>query len=259
MSPGAPRAGSAAPLLSFEHVSKRHPDGQREIVILEEACFEVTAGDFVGIWGPRRTGKSTLLRMAAGIELADAGRIRFEGRDMAEMSVRERGRLLRGGVALMSTDDWRPGHRERVVDLVALPLVSAGATLAEARRRARRALDRAGVGARADDRAGSLSLGERTRALLARALIQEPRLLLVDEPAVIPSLSERDELYGLLRLLSSECGATLMIASEEVAPLRGAGLRMSISDGELVCSGDEPGTVLPFPDRRRSRTELTGL
>jgi ABC-type Mn2+/Zn2+ transport system ATPase subunit len=94
--------------------------------------------------------------------------------------------------------------------------------------------------------------------MLARTLVHEPRLLLVDEPAVIPSLSERDELYGLLRTLARERGATLMIASEEVAPLRGAGLQMSIGYGELVCSGEEPGTVLPFPDRGKSRMESSG-
>ncbi|HEY7961764.1 MAG TPA: ATP-binding cassette domain-containing protein [Solirubrobacteraceae bacterium] len=258
MSHEVPSPAGAQPLLSFDCVSKRHPDGRREIVVLSEASFEISAGDFIGVWGARRTGKSTLLRLACGIELPDAGAIRFDGRDTARMSVCERARLLRDGIGLVATDDWRPNHRERVVDLVALPLVSSGATLHEARRRARALLGRTGAGACADDLARSLSLGERTRVMLARALINEPRLLLVDEPAVIPSLSERDEFYGLLRLIARERGVTLMVASEELAPLRGASVRMSIGHGELMCSQETQGTVLAFPDRGRVRTESPG-
>lgn len=259
MSRAAHSLGGGHPLLSFEQVSKRYPDGRREIVILDGASFELQAGDVAGIWGARRTGKSTLLRMAAGIELPDAGAILFDGSDITRMSLRRRGRLLRGELALVCAGDWRPSHRERVVDLVALPLISDGFTLQEARRRARRALDRVGAGACADDLAGSLSLSERTRVLLARALVHEPRLLLIDEPAMIPSLSERDELYALLRLVAREQQAALVIASEEMAPLRGAGLRMSIGYGELVCADDELGTLVPFPDGGRARTESPGI
>ena len=82
------------PLLSFECVSKSYPDGRRRIVVLEQASFAVHEGDFVGILGARRTGKSTLLRLAAGIESPDKGTIDFGGRDLARISALERGRVL---------------------------------------------------------------------------------------------------------------------------------------------------------------------
>ena len=66
----------------------------------------------VGIYGARRSGKSTLLRLAAGIALPDSGTIRFEGRDIATMSVSERGRLLRSEIAFMSSEDWRANPGE---------------------------------------------------------------------------------------------------------------------------------------------------
>jgi ABC-type cobalamin/Fe3+-siderophores transport system ATPase subunit len=249
-----PPSAAGSPLLAFEHVTKGYPDGRRRIVVLERVSFAVHAGDFVGILGPPRTGKSTLMRLAAGIEAPDDGTVSFQGRDLGRMSTLERGRLLRTRIGLLATDDWRPGRVERAVDLVALPLVSDGATLHEARRRARRMLDWAGAAEYADELARALSVGERTRAMLARALVREPHLLLVDEPAVTPTLGERDELYELLRSGARERGAALLVASQDRNALRGACVLMTIGDGEL-CSTGEPGVVLPFRDRRASGME----
>lgn len=237
---------ASVPLVSFERVSKRYRDGYREIVVLDDASFELERGVFIGVWGARRTGKSTLLRLMAGIELPDAGSVRFEGGDIDAMSLAARERLLRGDIALMAAGDWRPRSQETAVEYVALSLGSSTSSVSEARRRARLVLDRVGMTDQADEMTGSLSMAERMRVMLARALVREPRLLLVDEPALVPSLVERDALYGLLRDLAREFGSTLVIASEDMAPLHGAEVVMSVGDGEL-CSTDERGAVVDFP------------
>lgn len=245
------------PSLSFEDVSKHYPDGGREIVVLDRVSFDVHAGVFAGVFGMRRSGKSTLLRLAAGIEPPSSGTVRFGGRDLVAMSSVERERLLRRGVALVSPQDWAPTPAERVVDLVALSLGSDGPAMREARHRARRVLARVGMTSCADELARSLSLGDRARVLLARALIREPSVLLVDEPAVIPSLSERDRFCALLRSVADEQRATLVVASEEMAPLHGAGLLLSIGDGEL-CSTEERAMVVRLPRRHVGGAERSG-
>lgn len=240
---------SVRPLLSFEHVSKRYRDGYREIVVLDSASFEVDSSVFIGVWGAPRSGKSTLLRLMAGVESPDRGQVHFDGYDIDAMSLLQRERLLRGDIALMATGDWHPRAHETVVEYVALSLGSGASSVSEAKRGARRALDRVRMTDHADESTRSLSLAERVRAMLARALVREPRLLLVDEPALVPSLVERDALYGLLREVTKELAATLVVASEEMAPLHGAEVVMSIGDGEL-CSTDERGTIVGFPGSR---------
>ena len=95
------------PLLAFEGVSKRYLDlGVHEHVVLDDVSFELEAGTSAGIWGLRRSGKSTLLRIAAGIELPDAGVVRFEGRDITKLSDRERARLVRTQIGL-APSSWR--------------------------------------------------------------------------------------------------------------------------------------------------------
>jgi ABC-type glutathione transport system ATPase component len=246
------------PLLSFVNVSKSYPDGGRQVPVLDRVSLEVDAGVAVGVYGTRRSGKSTLLRLAAGIELPDAGSVCFDGRDITTMTARERGRLLRGAVAFMSAQDWRATPGERVVDHVATSLGSEGLTMREARRRALRTLDQVGVGAAgAEELTATLSLAERTRVMLARGLAREPRLLVLDEPALMPGIGDRDRFYALLRAAARERGMALLIASEEMAALQGVGVLVSIADGEL-CSTLERGTVVHLPGRRRAAAERAG-
>jgi ABC-type lipoprotein export system ATPase subunit len=241
-----------APLISFQDVSKRYPDGGRQITVLDRVSLQIEPGVAVGVYGTRRSGKSTLLRVAAGLVLPDTGVVRFDGLDMAGMSPRGRGRLLRRQIAFMSAADWRPLPGESVVDHVATSLGSEGLTMRDARVRALRILERVGIGAAgAQDNATSLSLADRTRVMLARALVREPRLLVLDEPALMPNLSDRDRFYALLRNAARERGMALLVASEEMAALQGVGVLMSIADGE-VCSTEWRDNVVSLPRRRRS-------
>jgi ABC-type glutathione transport system ATPase component len=161
-------------------------------------------------------------------------------------------------MAFMSAGDWRSNPGETVVDHVATSLGSEGLTMREARRRAMHVLDRVEIGAGgAHELTSSLSLTESVRVMLARALAREPRLLVLDEPALFPSLRDRDSFYTMLRSVAREREMALLVASEEMAALQGFGVLVSIADGELV-STEAQGTVVALPGRRRRGTERAG-
>jgi ABC-type lipoprotein export system ATPase subunit len=248
-------AEASSPLLAFRTVSKSECDGTRARVVLDRVSFELEAGASLGIYGARRSGKSTLLRLAAGLDFPEEGSVYFEGREPARMSTRERARLLRGSLALLTSEDWPASPGETVMDNVAMSAGSSGLSLREARRAALGALDRVGAaGICAQEMAGSLSPCERARVLLARALVRGPRLLVVDEPAPIPSLIERDGFCALLRTVARERGIALLVASEELSALQGLETLATISAGEL-CTAEEPGKVVELQQRRSSAGE----
>ena len=158
-------------LLALERVSKCHWRGRHEIVVLDEVSLEVGAGELVAVFGQRAAGKTTLLRIAAGIEAPDAGCVRFEGRELGA------GRFRRF-TGIHARIGWvgRQGpfaSGMRMLDHVALPLLRWVAA-DEAERRATRALKRVGAGDLAGARWHELSDAERTLVTVAHAIVRDP-------------------------------------------------------------------------------------
>lgn len=235
-------------LLELVKVSKSFPAALREEVVLDAASLTIEGGDFVGLWGGRRSGKSTLLRLMAGMERPDRGTVRFDGHDLASLSADARAKLLRvGGISLVW--EWTPQRNRRAVDHVARALLCEGMSFREARLAAREALERVGVSRCAELGLRRLSPGEMFRVDLATALVRHPRLLLVDEPAILRSPSEREELFALLRGLGEDASLALLVASEDTDALHGATRMLAIGAGRLR-EISEPGVVLPFPRRQ---------
>ena len=246
-------AHATPPLIAFESVSKRYTDGDRETLALDRASFEIHAGAYVAFYGARQSGKSTLLRLMAGIETPSAGTVRFEGRDLAAMSAADRSQILRSRAAFVSPQDWSSSPGQRVVDHVIVASASSGLNLREARRRALLMLADVDLLDRADEPARLLSPPDRMRVMLAQALIREPSLLLIDEPAVFPSPTDKDAFLAWLRDLVTERHMTLVMASVDMRALQGATELMSIADGELISTARQ-ATIVAFPTRGAAET-----
>jgi lipoprotein-releasing system ATP-binding protein len=235
-------------LLALDHVYTSHQDGRREIAVLDDVSFELDEGEILGIWGMRRSGKSTLLRVAAGRELPERGAVYFDGAEITRMSPDCRTkRLRRAGIGLLG-EDWRPTRNNPVIEHVALPLLSEGMSLGEAMTPAWAALERVGCASSAHEFADRLSNAERMRVGLAQTLVREPRVLLVDEPAAFMRPTEGVEFHKVLKSLARTLGLALVISTEDIAPIRRAGRMFSIEGGRLRAM-DQPATVVAFPER----------
>ena len=217
-------------LLELRHVCKRRSSGVRKVVVLDDASLTIDAGELVAVWGLRGSGRTTLLRLAAGIDAPDSGTVLFAGRDLAE-----HGEEILGHEIGYCQKSFRDAAGRAAIDEVIVGLLVKGAPPAEARARAHEALERAGgerLGAR---RISELDSGERVRLAIAHALSVQPRLLVIDEPVAGVDLRERDGILLLLRSLADEGIAVLMTVGD-LTGLSGADQSLTIGDGELCGS-----------------------
>ena len=235
--------------LEFRDVTKRFRDGMREIAVLDHISFELYAGETLGVHASRGAGKTTLLRVAAGLQRPDEGEVRWQGQNLAGMSADERARARRHGGIALARGDWRAGDSKVVVEHVAMPLYSEGLGMQRAEACAWRALETVQATGLGHTVTGRLGLSERVRVELARAIVREPALLLIDEPAVLPRPQDAQALIALIHSLPKQLSLSLLIASEEVAALRGADRVMSLDSGRLH-STDSRRKVISFPERR---------
>lgn len=226
-------------LLVLDRVTKHF--GER--TALAGVSLVVEAGELVGVWGRRRSGRTTLLAVAAGIEPVTEGVVRFD-----DIPISQRSQLgVRGGISYC-TRDLPPAGGATVTDQIAMPLLGERSTVRAARHEAERALRRLGIDSIASELVADLSHADVTRAVLARALVSEPRLLVIDQPTAGVSIAtERDAMLGLLRGLADD-GIAILMAVDEGAELAGADRALTIDAGELhgETEGRQAADVIPL-------------
>jgi ABC-type lipoprotein export system ATPase subunit len=246
-------------VLSLQSVSKGFRRGPREIPVLRDVSLEVPAGDLVGIYGQRNAGKTVLLKLAAGFETPDSGRVVFEDEDLSHFSRRRLAHLHRDRIGWVARNGPHSPDLP-MQDYVALSLYRDFGP-DEACRRARRALEKVGVADCASHRWDDLSDTARMLVAIAQALVREPRLLVVDDPTAWLDLEDRERIVGLLRHAAEDGGLGVLMTAPDMPAMLHAHQIRSLHRGRLIApegkpGGDDPrgrpsieerGTVIEFP------------
>jgi iron complex transport system ATP-binding protein len=216
----------AAPVFSLTDVEFGYGGRFR----LAPASFEVAEGEILGLVGPNSSGKTTLLRLLSKVHGPDRGEIRFRGTPLGAVGRR----ALAREVAVVPQEE-QLAFSVSVEELALMGRFPRGAgrlfESPEDLARAREAMVLAGVLELGDHPVDALAGGERQRALLARALAQEPRVLLLDEPTSHLDLLHQRHLVGVLRRLNQEQGMTVVFVSHDL------NLAGELADRLLLLSG----------------------
>jgi len=209
--------------------------------VLDDVNLTVEPGDFLGIIGPNGSGKTTLLRLVLGLLTPSRGAIRLFGH--APSSFRQWGRL--GYVPQRATLD--PALPATVYEVVATGLVSTlglfGRIGADQRQRISEVLGHVGMQAHAAARIGALSPGQQQRVLIARALVSNPELLILDEPTGGVDAEAQTSFYALLRHLNREREVTLILVSHDIGVVAKEVTKLACLNRRLVFHG-RPGDFL---------------
>lgn len=218
-------------MIELEGISKTYTRGEHSIVhALKSVSFRIVPGEFVVVRGASGSGKSTLLNILGCLDLPSAGSYRLEGEDVARYSDSQLARVRNAKIGFIF-QSFNLLPRTTALENVEIPMVY-DLGLVD-RKRAMYALERVGLGARASHFASELSGGEQQRVAVARALINNPALILADEPTGNLDLVAGREVMGLLTDLYKE-GRTILLVTHDDAVAAYASREILLRDGSVV-------------------------
>jgi putative ABC transport system ATP-binding protein len=219
-----------------ERVSRHYKMGEALIRAVDEISLQVGVGEFLALLGASGSGKSTLLNLVAGLDRPTSGSILALGRDLATMSSQDlaahRNRTI--GIVFQS---FQLLPRMTLEENVELPLRLAEVPRGDRPARVREALERVGLAARTRHRPTELSGGEQQRAAIARALVNQPMILLADEPTGNLDSKTGEEIMSLIAQIhrppSGPARTIVMVTHERVLAERYADRIVTLSDGAI--------------------------
>jgi len=242
-----PQSQNGSPAIRIIDLYRHYQMGDALIRALDGVSLQIQPGEFVALLGSSGSGKSSLLNLIAGLDHPTSGAVIVQDRDLAKLSREElaKHRLRTVGMVFQS---FNLVSRMTLAENVDLPLRFAEIDRGQRQTLTRQALERVGLGARMTHRPSELSGGEQQRAALARALINQPKLLLADEPTGNLDSRTGTEIMNFIREFNQSLGMTIVMVTHERALAERYAQRMIfLADGKLV--DDRPNEARPNDEK----------
>jgi putative ABC transport system ATP-binding protein len=229
-------------LLSFRNVTRSYGEGEGRVDALAGVDLDIHQGEFVAITGASGSGKSTAVSILGCLELPSEGQYLIEGHEVQSLSpdVLAALRNAKFGFVFQS---YNLLTRTSALDNVALPLIYAGVGASEREARALEALSAVGLSDRADAHPNQLSGGQQQRIAIARALVNQPEVIIADEPTGNLDSKTGGEIMKLIKSLNEERGITVVMVTHDPKSAAEARRQLVFRDGRIVT--DSAATVRP--------------
>jgi putative ABC transport system ATP-binding protein len=221
-----------ARLVQIVGMSKCYPSGATIVRAVSSVSLSIEYGEFVAICGRSGSGKSTLMNLLGLLERPDSGRYALKGRDVAKLSEETRATIRNKDIGfIFQLPALLP--RASALENVELPLIYAGISRMERRRTAKKALDRVGLSNRNHHWPNQLSGGEQQRVVIARAMANDPALILADEPTGSLDSNTSNDILSLFDDLHRD-GHTIIVVTHAIEVADRAQRKIVLHDGRIL-------------------------
>ena len=228
----SPATAGQTPTIRIEDVHKTYDLGEIQVRALRGVSLEIYPGEFVAIMGASGSGKSTLMNILGCLDRPTRGRYFLDGTDVSGLTKRELAKIRSQRIGFVF-QQFNLLARTSALENVELPTIYAGVPIEERERRAKEALARVGLADRAEHFPSQLSGGQQQRVAIARGLVNNPALLLADEPTGNLDSRTSVEIMGILQKLNDEHGLTVVIVTHEHDIAQYAKRAIEFRDGRI--------------------------
>ncbi|MFN4914309.1 MAG: ABC transporter ATP-binding protein [Sphingomonadales bacterium] len=222
-------------LISLSGIQKRYELGEQVVYALRDINLQIQRGEYVALMGPSGSGKSTLMNIIGCLDTPTAGTYILNGKEVSSMTDSELSHIRNMEIGFVF-QTFNLLSRLTAIDNVALPLVYAGVSKKERTERAKAALNDVGLGDRMSHKPNELSGGQRQRVAVARSLINNPSILLADEPTGNLDTNTSKEIMALFDEIHAK-GNTIILVTHEEDIARYAKRMVRVRDGVIENNG----------------------
>src|ERR1700748_2280345 len=235
------------PLITIKEIGRKYVIGAETIHALKSVSLSINKGEFVALMGPSGSGKSTLMNILGCLDTPSKGKYILNGINVSHMSENDLAEVRNAEIGFVfQTFNLLP--RNSALENVALPLVYAGISKEQRLGRAKSTLENVGLGNRVDHKPNELSGGQRQRVAVARALINNPSIILADEPTGNLDTKTSIEIMGLIEDIHSKGNTIILVTHEEDIALHAHRI-VRMRDG--LIEKDYPNENITKVDRNR--------
>ena len=220
------------PLIEATNISKSYLVGSQTVNVIQSVTVQIDSGEFVAIVGRSGSGKTTLLNLLAGLDQPNSGKVLVRGVDIAGMSDNQLTDIRRSVIGFIF-QSFGLLPLLSAFENVELPLRISGINMADRQIKTRNALEMVGLWSRANHRPYELSGGEQQRVSIARAVVNEPPLILADEPTGELDSNNAKDIFGLFKEMVSGQGISIMCATHDSTLLSMADGVKELKNGSL--------------------------
>ncbi|HEX3465202.1 MAG TPA: ABC transporter ATP-binding protein [Candidatus Elarobacter sp.] len=222
------------PVVDVRALRKVYPlDGGEDVVALRGVDLTIDPGEFVAVMGPSGSGKSTFMHIVGLLDRPTSGEYRFAGNEVSALGADALADLRSRALGFVF-QAYNLLPRTTAIENVELPMVYAGVPAATRRKAALEALDAVGLAKYAQHQPNQLSGGQQQRVAIARSIVNQPQLILADEPTGALDTASSEDVMALFRRLNEERGMTVMLVTHEPDVAAHARRLVSFRDGHIV-------------------------